>query len=63
MKPFTVITIIFFSIMPLLHILRLVYQWEVLVDGIPIPVWFSEIGAVLACLLAYMLWRQSFLKE
>jgi type VI protein secretion system component VasF len=63
MKPFTIIAIMFFSIMTLVHILRLIFQWEVLVDGTPIPVWFSAIGAVLACLLAYMLWRESFLKE
>jgi hypothetical protein len=63
MKPFTIITTIFLSIMSLVHILRLIYQWEVVINGIQIPVWFSAVGAILAGGLAYMLWRESFLNK
>jgi hypothetical protein len=63
MKPFTIIAIVIFSIMSFVHILRLIFQWEFVIDGIQIPFWFSAVGAVFACLLAYMLWRESFIKE
>jgi hypothetical protein len=60
MKPFTVITIIFLSIISLAHIFRYICQWEVTVNGIHIPVWISGIAAILAAGLAYMLWKESF---
>ncbi|HET6461707.1 MAG TPA: hypothetical protein VFG29_13085 [Syntrophales bacterium] len=60
MKPFTVIAIVIFCIMSVIHILRLIYGWEVVINGVQIPVWMSFLGAIVAGLIAYMLWRESF---
>jgi uncharacterized membrane protein len=60
MKPFTVIAIAIFCLMSIMHILRLIYGWEVTFSGIQIPIWVSSIAAVVAGVIAYMLWRESF---
>ncbi|MGZ6237243.1 MAG: hypothetical protein ACXWMJ_07985 [Syntrophales bacterium] len=60
MKPFTVIAIVIFSLMSMVHILRLIYGWEVVLNGIQIPLWMSAIAAVVLGVVAFMLWRESF---
>jgi type VI protein secretion system component VasF len=59
MKPFTVIAIVIFSLMSIVHILRLIYGWEVVINGSQIPVWMSAVAAVVLAVIAYMLWRES----
>ena len=58
MKPFTKIAIAVFSLVAVLHLLRLVFGWEVIVSGIIIPLWVSVIGFLAAGLLAVLLWRE-----
>ena len=58
MKPFTKIAIAVFSLVAVLHLLRLVFGWEVIVSGIIIPLWVSVIGFLVAGLLAVLLWRE-----
>ena len=41
-----------FSIIAVLHVVRLVYHWEVLVAGRVVPLWVSGIGIVVAGWLA-----------
>ena len=60
MKPFTVVAIAIFSLMSIIHILRLIYGWDVILNGIQVPIWMSSIAAVAAGVIAYMLWRESF---
>jgi len=59
MKPFTAIAAIFFALVALLHIARLVKGWEVVVDGVTIPMWVSPLGIVIAGGLAFLLWREA----
>jgi len=59
MKPFTTIAVIVFSFMGLIHFLRLFFQWEVILDGMILPVWISAPGFFLASGLAFMLWRET----
>jgi hypothetical protein len=59
MKPFTTIAIIIFSIIALMHILRLFFGWEVIINGKILPVWISVPGFLIALGLALMLWRES----
>jgi hypothetical protein len=59
MKPFTTIAIIIFSIIALMHILRLFFGWEVIINGKILPVWISVPGFLIASGLALMLWRES----
>ena len=58
MKPFTTIAIAVFSIVALLQLLRIVMGWEVVIDGLQIPVWASVIALAVAAGLAIMVWRE-----
>ena len=59
MKPFTIIAVVLLSLISLLHLLRLVLGWEVIVNGMSIPVWLSGIAFVVTAAIALMLWRES----
>ena len=59
MKPFTTIAIFIFTLIALLHILRLFFGWEVIVNQIVIPIWASVLGLIIAGGLAIMLWLES----
>ncbi len=59
MKPFTILAVVVFSLMCLVHILRLFYGWEVIVSGARIPVWASAVAAAVTGIIAYGLWKES----
>lgn len=59
MKPFTTLAIVFLSLVAILQLTRFVLGWEVVVDGVSIPVWASGLAFVVAGGLAAMLWRES----
>ena len=59
MKPFTTIASVFFTIVAILHLLRLLQGWEIIVDGMHIPMWVSVLGCVIPAILAFMLWREA----
>jgi membrane protein implicated in regulation of membrane protease activity len=59
MKPFSAIAVAFLSLMALLQLSRFLLGWEILVQGMAIPVWFSGIAFVIVGALAAMLWRES----
>lgn len=58
-KPFTIIAIVLFSLIALLQLLRFILGWEIMVNGMIIPVWVSAIAFVIAAGLAVMLWRET----
>ena len=58
-KPFATIAVGVFALVALVHVLRLVFGWEVTVQGSTVPMWVSGLGAVIAGGLAVMLWRES----
>jgi hypothetical protein len=59
MKPFTAVAVVVFTLVALVQLLRLVFGWQVTVNGIAIPMWVSVIALLLAGSLAVMLWRES----
>jgi hypothetical protein len=59
MKPFTLIAIVVFSLVSILQLTRLILGWEILVNGVAIPLWLSGIGFIVAGGLAAMLWREN----
>ncbi len=59
MKPFTTIAIVIFSLVAVLHVLRLIFGWQAVIDGLVIPMWASVVGLIIAGWLAIMLWRES----
>ncbi len=59
MKPFTRIAVIVFSLVALMHLLRLLFSSEVTVNSSVIPMWVSVLGFLVAGALAVMLWREA----
>lgn len=59
MKPFTTIAVAIFTIVAVVHLLRIVFGWEVVIQGTVIPMWASYLGLIIAGGLAVMLWRES----
>ena len=59
MKPFTTIAVAVFTLMAIVHLIRLFARWEVIVSGFVIPVWWSALGFVIAGGLALMVWRDA----
>ena len=59
MKPFTTIAVAIFTLMAVVHLLRLAFGWEIVVTGYVIPVWWSAVGIVVAGGLALMVWREA----
>jgi hypothetical protein len=62
MKPFTKIAIAVFSLVAVLHLLRVIFGWEVIISGIVIPLWISVAGFIIAAGLAVLLWREARIK-
>ncbi len=58
MKPFTVIAIVVFALVSLLHLLRYFLGWEVIINAVVIPMWVSVLGFVIAGGLTIMVWRE-----
>jgi hypothetical protein len=58
-KPFTAIAILVFSLIGCVHLLRLFFGWEVVINGMILPVWISAPGFLIASGLALMLWQES----
>ena len=58
MKPFTTIAIAIFSLICLVHIVRLVYGLDIAVGGWVVPLWVSVPGAIVTGGLAFMLWKE-----
>jgi hypothetical protein len=58
-KFFTVLTVWALSLVALLHIIRFVLRWQVIVEGVEIPLWASLLGAIVTATMAAMLLRES----
>jgi len=58
-KPFTTIAVIVFSLIGLIHLLRLFFGWKIVISGMILPLWISAPGFVIASGLALMLWQES----
>ena len=59
MKPFTTLAIVIFTIVALVHLLRILMGWEVIIQGAVVPMWASYLGLIVAGGLAVMVWRES----
>ena len=58
-KPFTIISIVVFSLISALQFLRFILGWEVTVNEVSVPVWASGIAFVVAAGLAVMVWVET----
>jgi hypothetical protein len=58
LKPISIVAVVIFSLVALVHLVRIALGWEVTVNGISIPMWASVIACAVSAALAFMLWRQ-----
>jgi hypothetical protein len=59
MKPFTQVAIVVFVLVGLVHLLRLVTGFSLIVAGCSIPLWLNAVGAVIAFALAWLLRKEA----
>ncbi len=59
MKPFTTIAVAVFTIVGIVHLLRIMLGFEVVIAGWAVPLWVNLIGALVAGVLALMLAREA----
>ena len=59
MKPFTKIASIFLIIISILHILRIVFDVEIVINNWSVPFWINGVGAVITALLAVMILKEN----
>ena len=59
MKPFSTIAVVVFALVAIMQLLRVVLGWEVVVNGLSIPIWASALAFMVAAGLAAMVWREA----
>ena len=59
MRPFTNLAVLVLALFAVVHLLRLIRNVEVVVGGHTVPLWASAVAAIVAGLLALMVWRES----
>jgi hypothetical protein len=59
MKPFTKIASIFLLVISTLHIFRIVFDVEIVMNGWHVPLWINGVAAIITGVLALMLWREN----
>ncbi len=59
LRPFTTIAVVVFALLALGHVLRVVFAWDVIVDGMIVPLGASVVVALVAAGLAFMVWLES----
>lgn len=58
MKLFSVFGVIIFALIAVAHLLRVIFQVEVLIEGESVPMWVSIAGIIIAGALAIGIWRE-----
>jgi hypothetical protein len=58
MKPFTTASVVVFSLVAVVQLLRVVFGWDVTINGILIPPWANVIACVIAATLAFKVRRE-----
>lgn len=59
MKSFTKIGSLLFGLVAILHLLRVIFTLEVIIDNTYIPMWISVIGFIILSILCVGLWKEA----
>lgn len=59
MKPFSAVAALVLALVAVIQLLRFILGWQVVVNGVSIPLWASAIAFVVAAGLAVMVWREA----
>ena len=54
---FSLVTAVLFFLIALLHAVRLLRGWQVIIEGAVVPMWISWMGLAIAAYLAYQGFR------
>jgi hypothetical protein len=52
-KSYYLVTAIVFSVVGLIHLLRIILGWEVTIGGWTVPMWLSWLGLIVSAVFAY----------
>ena len=55
MKPSVIIVAIVLLIVSLMHLIRVIFQWPVMVKDVRIPIWVSVAACIVTAILAFWL--------
>lgn len=59
MKPSVTVTATFLAIVSIVHLIRAILQWKVMVNTVEIPVWASIVACIVTAVLALWLWQEN----
>jgi hypothetical protein len=59
MKPASFFVAVLLDIIAVVHLLRLVFQTEVIIGGWVLPMWVSGVGCVAAAVLSVLVFREA----
>jgi len=59
MKPVTTLATIIFALISIGHLLRLIFQVQVVAAGLVIPMWVSIFGCLVPATIAVLMWREN----
>lgn len=59
MKPVTTIVVFILIAISIAHLLRLIFQVDIVANGVNVPLWLSILGCIVPAVLALMLWREN----
>src|SRR6266853_790730 len=52
-KTFSLVAGLIFLLVPVMHVLRLAFKWEVVLNGWSVPMWVSAVAIVITAYLAF----------
>lgn len=58
MRHFTLIAVVVLAFIAVVHLLRLLTAWDVVVNGFSVPIWWSAPIVVIFAGLAFLVWRE-----
>lgn len=59
MKPFTTFASAVFALVALVHLLRLIIGFDLVIGGWAVPMWISVVGIIIPSVLSFGLWREA----
>ena len=59
MKTFTKISALLLAVVAVFHLLRVIFDIEVIVDQMSMPMWVSTVGFIIPAILSIGLWKES----
>ena len=58
MKPFTTLACLLLAAIALLQLTRFLLGWDMVINGMAVPLWASLVAAALAGTLSVLVWRE-----